>query len=112
MNIQCFGVKKCFDTQKTERFFKERKIKYQFIDLKIKGLSKGELKSVKTAVGLNSLINTKAKDYKKLNLDQIRGEETKEEILLENPQVLNTPIVRNGKEATVGYAPEIWTTWE
>ncbi|MCJ7691228.1 MAG: arsenate reductase family protein [Clostridiaceae bacterium] len=112
MNIQCFGVKKCFDTQKTERFFKERKIKYQFIDLKIKGLSKGELKSVKTAVGLNNLINTKAKDYKKLNLDQIRGEETKEEILLENPQVLNTPIVRNGKEATVGYAPEIWTTWE
>lgn len=112
MNIQCFGKKKCFDTQKTERFFKERKIKYQFIDLKIKGLSKGELKSVKNAVGLNNLINTKSKDYKKLNLDQIRGEETKEEILLENPQLLNTPIVRNGKEATVGYAPEIWTTWE
>ncbi|MGH4117701.1 arsenate reductase family protein [Clostridium sp.] len=112
MNIQCFGVKKCFDTQKTERFFKERKIKYQFVDLKIKGLSKGELKSVKNAVGLNNLINIKAKDYKKLNLDKIRGEETKEEILLENPQLLNTPIVRNGKEATVGYAPEIWTTWE
>ncbi|MEK6265639.1 MAG: arsenate reductase family protein [Clostridium sp.] len=112
MNIQCFGVKKCFDTQKTERFFKERKIKYQFIDLKIKGLSKGELKSVKNVVGLNKLINTKVKDYKKLNLDQIRGEETKEEILLENQQLLNTPIVRNGKEATVGYAPEVWTTWE
>lgn len=112
MNIQCFGRKKCFDTQKTERFFKERKIKYQFIDLNIKGLSKGELKSVKNAVGLNNLINTKAKDYKKLNLDQIRGEETKEEILVENPQVLRTPIVRNGKEATVGYEPEIWTTWE
>lgn len=112
MNIQCFGKKKCFDTQKTERFFKERKIKYQYIDLNIKGLSKGELKSVKNAIGLNNLINTKAKDYKKLNLDQIRGEETKEEILLENPQLLNTPIVRNGKEATVGYKPEIWTAWE
>ncbi len=112
MNIQCFGRKKCFDTQKTERFFKERKIKYGFIDLNIKGLSKGELKSVKNAVGLNNLINTKAKDYKKLNLDKIRGEETKEEILLENQQLLKTPIVRNGKEATVGYVPEIWTTWE
>jgi arsenate reductase len=112
MNIQCFGRKKCFDTQKTERFFKERKIKYQFIDLNIKGLSKGELKSVKNAVGLNNLINAKAKDYKKSNLDQIRGEETKEEILLANPQLLRTPIVRNGKEATVGYEPEIWTTWE
>lgn len=112
MNIQCFGRKKCFDTQKTERFFKERNIKYQFIDLNIKGLSKGELQSVKNSVGLNNLINTKAKDYKKLNLDQIRGEETKEDILLKNPQIYKTPIVRNGKEATVGFVPEIWTTWE
>ena len=112
MNIQFFGTKKCFDTKKTERYFKERNIKYQFIDLTIKGLSKGELKSVKTAIGLNNLINTKAKDYKKLNLDQIRGEETKEEILLNNPQLFKTPIVRNGKEATVGYAPQVWTTWE
>jgi len=112
MNIQCFGRKKCFDTQKTERFFKERNIKYQFIDLNIKGLSKGELQSVKNSVGLNNLINTKAKDYKKLNLDQIRGEETKEDILLKNPQIYKTPIVRNGKEATVGFVPEIWTNWE
>ena len=112
MNIQCFGRKKCFDTQKTERFFKERKIKYQFIDLNIKGLSKGELQSVKKCIGLNNLINTKAKDYKKLNLDQIRGEDIKEEILLENPQLLKTPIVRNGKDATMGYVPEIWTNWE
>lgn len=112
MNIQLFGRKKCFDTQKTERYFKERTIKYQFIDLTIKGLSKGELKSVKNSVGLNNLINTKSKDYKKLNLDQIRGEATKEDILLNNPQLFNTPIVRNGKEATVGYVPEIWKTWE
>ncbi|GCD10704.1 arsenate reductase family protein [Clostridium tagluense] len=112
MNIQCFGTKKCFDTQKTERYFKERTIKYQFIDLNIKGLSKGELQSVKKSIGLNNLINTKSKDYKKLNLDQIRGEETKEDILLKNPQLFKTPIVRNGKEATVGYVPEIWTTWE
>jgi len=112
MNIQFFGTKKCFDTKKTERYFKERNIKYQFIDLAIKGLSKGELKSVKTAVGLNNLINTKSKDYKKLNLDQIRGDETKEEILLNNPQLFKTPIVRNGKESTVGYVPEVWTTWE
>ncbi len=112
MNIQCFGRKKCFDTQKTERFFKERRIKYSFIDLNIKGLSKGELQSVKNSVGLNNLINTKSKDYKKLNLDQIRGEETKEDILLKNPQLFKTPIVRNGKEATVGFLPEIWTTWE
>ncbi|MBU3154642.1 arsenate reductase family protein [Clostridium estertheticum] len=112
MNIQFFGTKKCFDTKKAERYFKERNIKYQFIDINIKGLSKGELQSVKRSVGLNNLINTNAKDYKKSNLNQIRGEEIKEEILLKNPQLLKTPIVRNGKDATVGYVPEIWTTWE
>lgn len=112
MNIQLFGTKKCFDTKKAERYFKERNIKYQFIDLNIKGLSKGELQSVKNSVGLNNLINVGAKNYKKLNLHQIRGEETKEDILLKNPELLKTPIVRNGKIATVGYEPEIWTTWE
>lgn len=112
MNIQFFGTKKCFDTKKAERYFKERGIKYQFIDLDIKGLSKGELQSVERAVGLNNLINTNAKDYKKSNLSQIRGDEIKEDILLKNPQLFKTPIVRNGKDATVGYVPEIWTTWE
>lgn len=66
MNIQVFGVKKCFDTKKAERYFKERKIKYQFIDLNIKGLSKGELQSIKSAVGLNELINKDSREYKKL----------------------------------------------
>jgi len=112
MNIQLFGTKKCFDTKKAERYFKERNIKYQFIDLTIKGLSNGELLSVKNCVGINNLINTKSKDYKKLNLDQIRGEECKIDILLKNQQIVITPIVRNGKQATVGYVPEIWTTWE
>ena len=112
MNIQIFGVKKCFNTQKAERYFKERKIKYQYIDLNLKPLSKGELNSVKTSVGINNLINTKAKEYKTLNLDNIRSGDLKEEILLANPRLYNTPIVRNGKVATIGYNPEIWETWE
>ena len=112
MNIQIFGVKKCFDTQKAERYFKERKIKYQFIDLSQKTLSKGELNSVKTSVGINNLINGKTKEYKKLNLDSIRSDIVKEEILLNNPKLYNTPIVRNGKLATVGYNPELWEAWE
>ncbi|NOV89214.1 arsenate reductase-like glutaredoxin family protein [Clostridium acetobutylicum] len=98
MNIQIFGTKKCFDTKKAERYFKERKIKYQFIDLKEKGLSKGELNSVKASVGLDNLINAKAKKYKALNLDKIRTASVKEEILLDNPEVYVTPIVRNGKK--------------
>lgn len=112
MNIQIFGVSKCFDTKKAERFFKERRIKYQFVDLNVKALSKGELQSVKSAVGLNSLINNKSEDYKKLNLDRIVSANIREELLLNNPGLYKTPIVRNGKQATVGYEPEVWKTWE
>lgn len=112
MNVQIFGVKKCFDTKKAERYFKERKIKYQFIDLDQKGLSKRELESVKEVLGLNNLINSKAKEYKTLNLENIRSSTIREEILLNNPKLYNTPIVRNGKQATIGYKPEIWEVWE
>lgn len=112
MNIQIFGIKKCFDTKKAERYFKERKIKYQFIDLNEKALSKRELQSVRASVDINELINIKAKEYKSLNVDQIRNNNVKEEILLNNPKLYKTPIVRNGKQATVGYVPEVWKTWE
>ena len=112
MNIQIFGTKKCNDTKKAERFFKERRIPYQFIDLKEKSLSKGELQSVKKAIGLENLINKNSKDYKKLNMDKIRGAETREELLLKNSTLYVTPIVRNGKEATVGNSPEVWKSWE
>jgi arsenate reductase len=112
MNIQIFGVKKCFDTQKAERYFKERKIKYQLVDLNQKELSKGELQSVRAAVGLKSLIDEKSKEYVKLNIANIRTESVKEELLLNNPKLYKTPIVRNGKQATIGYVPEVWSTWE
>ncbi|MDQ0148426.1 arsenate reductase family protein [Eubacterium multiforme] len=112
MNIQIFGTKKCFDTKKAERYFKERKIKYAFIDMKEKGISKGELTSVSNSVSVNELINEKSKDYKKSNLAKIRSNDMKLEILLKNQSVIKTPIVRNGKKATVGYKPEVWKEWE
>lgn len=87
MNIQIFGTKKSFDTKKAQRYFKERRIKVQFIDLKEKEMSKGELASVMQAVG---------------GIDK----------LLENQQVLAEPIVRNGKKATIGYCPDVWGAWE
>lgn len=112
MNIQIYGARKCFDTKKAERYFKERNIKYQYIDLFRYGLSKGEFESVKLSVGLSDLINMEAKDYEKLNLHHIRGNDIREEIVFKNPKLLNTPIVRNGKQATVGYKPEVWKDWE
>ena len=113
MNIQIFGTKKCNDTKKAERFFKERGIKFQFIDMKEKGMSKGEYNSVKQAVGgYENLIDEKAKDKDTLMLIKYLADEAKEDKLLENPQLFKTPIVRNGRQATVGYKPEVWKTWE
>ena len=112
MNLQIFGKSKCFDTKKAERYFKERGIKYQFIDLKEKGMSKGEYNSVKQAVGgIDALIDETCKDKNLLALIQYIAQEDKDEKILENQIVLKTPIVRNGKEATVGYQPEIWKNW-
>ena len=103
MNIQIFGTKKCFDTKKAERYFKERNIKYQLIDLKEKGMSKGEYTSVKQAVG---------KDKDALALIKYIAAEDRDEKVLENQKVLKSPIVRNGKKATIGYQPEVWKTWD
>ena len=110
MNIQIFGKAKCFDTKKAERYFKERRIKYQLINLLKYGMSAGEFRSVKSAVGLDALIDTRAKDIELLQY--LAHDSDKEEKLLENPSFLKTPIVRNGKMATVGYCPDIWKTWE
>jgi len=112
MNIQIFGTKKSFDTQKAERYFKERRIKYQFIDLKQKEISKRELESIVAAVGLGNLIDTKSRDYEKLSIGSIRSETIKEEILLKNPDLYRIPIVRNGRQATVGFEPKIWEEWD
>lgn len=107
MNIQIFGTSKCFDSKKAMRYFKERGIKYQWIDMKEKGLSKGEYTKVKQAVGgLDAMLNPKCKDQDTLALIKYIADEDKDEKVLENQQVLKTPIVRNGALATVGYQPE------
>lgn len=113
MNIQIFGTKKCFDTKKAERYFKERNIKYQLIDLKEKGMSKGEYNSVKQSVGgLEAMLDTNCKDKDALALIRYIAEEDRDEKVLENQKVLLTPIVRNGKKAAIGYKPEVWKTWD
>lgn len=110
MNIQIVGTKKCSDTRKAERYFKERGISYHFVDLSIRGLSKGELDKVKRAVGLENLIDKTGKEYEKRNLRYMVHHV--EEMLLEYPLLLKTPIVRSGAQATVGYCPEVWSQWK
>ena len=111
MNIQIYAAKKNFDTQKAERYFKERKIPYQLVDLGRKGLSKGELQSISKAVGLAALIDVSSPDYKTLNMAYHGLSPMAEELLLSHAGLLRTPIVRNGKQATIGFCPEIWQTW-
>ncbi len=113
MNIQIFGKSKCFDTKKAERYFKERGIKFQSINLLEKGLSKGEFQKVKQAVGgLDAMIDKNGKDKDLIALITYLAEEDKEEKVLENQKVLKTPIVRNGAKATIGYQPDAWKSWE
>ena len=110
MNIQIFGKAKCFDTKKAERYFKERRIKYQFVDILKYGMSRGELNSVKNAVGLEAMADPADQDYPLFQY--LSSNEAKLDKLYEVPYLIKTPIVRNGRQATVGYCPDVWKTWE
>lgn len=110
MNIQIFGTSKCQETRKAQRYFKERGIPFQFINLSERGLSKGELNSVKTAIGIENLIDQTGNEYTRLNLKYLTH--NIEEELLNHPLLFKTPIVRNGNKATAGYAPDVWRKWE
>lgn len=112
MNIQIFGKTKCFDTKKAQRYFKERGVKFQQIDISSKGLSKGEFSSICQAVGgFDKLFDENSKSDTATLIKYLSDENAKIEKLLENPALFKTPIVRNGRQATVGYHPEIWKEW-
>ena len=109
MNIQIIGTKKCRDTQKAERFFKERKVSYHFRDLNEKGISKGELENIKQIIPIEELIDKEGYQFKKRGFEYMVYDIETE--LLEDSLLLKTPIVRNGRLATIGYKPEIWKEW-
>ena len=109
MNIQIFGRSKCFDTRKAERWFKERRVKFQSVDVRKYGMSRGELASVKNAVGLEAMVDPDHPDAALLRY--LASGEARLDKLFEDPTLLRTPIVRNGKRATVGYCPQVWETW-
>lgn len=113
LNIQIFGKTKCFDTKKAQRYFKERNIKVQFIDIKEKTMSKGEFTSVVRGLGgWEALIDGQSKDKELLALIGCLLDGAREEKIFENQRIFKTPIVRNGKMATVGYLPEVWKDWQ
>lgn len=112
MNIQIFGTKKSKDTRAAERFFKERGIRYQYVDMKEKGLSRGEFDAVLRAAGsLDAMLDPDCRDRELYSLVKFLGERDRADKAFENQSVLKLPIVRNGKAATVGYAPDVWKSW-
>ena len=113
MIVQIFGTKKCADSRKAERWFKERRIDVQAIDLSQKGLSPGELKSVAARVGIEALIDREGTRYRDKGLRAAAPTGPRiETALVADPLLLRTPIVRHGKDATVGYKPDVWETWK
>ncbi len=110
MNIQIFGKNKCFDTKKAERYFKERRIPFQRIDLLRYGMSRGEITSVMRAVGWEAMTDFSGSDSALIRY--LATDEARIDALFEHPEWLRTPIVRNGKQATVGARPEVWETWK
>ncbi|MEW5842023.1 MAG: ArsC/Spx/MgsR family protein [Bacteroidota bacterium] len=110
MNVQIIGTKGCSETRKAERFFSERRIQFHFRDLNEKGLAKGELENITRIIPLEELIDRDGKQYKKRNMQYMVF--NVEEELLNDPLLLKTPIVRNGKEVTIGYQPDVWKKWK
>jgi arsenate reductase len=109
MDIQIFGTLKCQDTKKALRYFKERRISFQFINFAEKGMSRGELNKVAAAAGIDNLIDKDGKEYARRDLRYLThnvGEE-----LFNDPLLFKTPIVRNGPKVTVGYMPDVWKEW-
>ena len=113
MNIQIFGKNKCFDTKTAERYFKERRIKYQFIDIIRFGFSPKEFDSVLRAVaGVDNLIDWDNKSDQITLMRYMDDKRGKEDKIFDDPSLIKTPVVRNGKQATVGFCPDIWAQWE
>ena len=113
VNLQIFGSGKCKETRKAERFFKERRVFFQLIDIARKGPSAGELRKIANAVGgVDKLIDREGKRYVDRGLKYAAPTGPRiEQILLDDPLLLRTPIVRAGDRATVGFAQETWLAW-
>lgn len=102
---------KGFDTQKAERFFKERRVPYQRVDVLKYGIGKRELESVAAAVGLDALADQGQQGVRESVIAYTQNRDTILNGLMEKPQLLKLPIVRDGRRATVGFCPQIWEDW-
>ncbi len=111
MNIQLYYLKRNFDVQKAERYFKERKISFQLVDLAKHALGVRELALFKAQLGLKTLVDEDCIQWKESTARFLSGEAQLLEALAQNPKLLRLPIVRNGRQVTSGFQPDAWATW-
>ncbi len=112
MDVQIFGVKNDADTRKALRFFKERRITVHFVDFKVRGPSRGELRRFAQKFGADALIDRTSKRFEALGLRTAHyGDERWIEIAEEEPLILRLPLVRRGNDLTVGLAESTWQAW-
>ena len=112
MQVQIFGTKSCKDTRKAERFFKERRVKIHFVDLKQKAASKGELRRFVQKFGTDALIDRESRRFLSLGLQAAHyGEDRWLEIMADEPGILVTPLIRNGARLTLGLDEATWRSW-
>ena len=109
MNLQIIGTRKCRDTRKAQRFFSDRGIRYAFVDLAERRLSAGELRNIARVAGEETLLNTESREYRERGMQYMVFDTLAE--LERHPELIRTPVVRNGKEVTVGLAEETWKRW-
>ena len=112
MQVQIFGTRGCSDTRKAERFFKERRDKIHFVDLRQRAASRGELRRFVQKFGSDALVNRDSKRFRALGLHTAYyGDERWLEILEEEPLLLRTPLVRYENRLTVGHDESTWREW-
>ncbi|MEK9502788.1 arsenate reductase family protein [Gaopeijia maritima] len=112
MQVQIFGTKGCSDTRKAERFFKERRIRIHFMDLRQRAASKGELRRFVQKFGIDAVIDRESKRFRALGLHQAHyGDDRWLDILADEPGILRTPMVRHGNDLSIGYTPDAWAAW-
>jgi len=112
MDVQIFGTQKSQDTRKALRFFKERRVKVHFVDLKVRAASKGELTRFAQKFGAEALLDRDSKRFAQLGLSAAHYSDARWlEILTEEPLLLRMPLVRHGKELTIGQADDSWKEW-
>jgi arsenate reductase (glutaredoxin) len=112
VEVQIFGTAKCADTRKAQRFFKERRAKVHFVDLKQRAASPAELRRFQQKFGTEALVDRDARRFRERGLHVAQLDDDRIfRLLVDDPTLLRTPLVRSGRRLSIGHAEAEWKSW-